>query len=216
MLLGLDRSPGSVVGDGSRLEFAALPKGLGAVALVVLVPALVALLWWLYRRESRVLTRGRRIALVALRVAVLAALAAMLVEPVLITTRTETVRSRLALVFDDSESMRFADPYTDNAKAASLAAALKVPADSGRSPVDKLRETPRLALVQAGLAPTLEALGNGRDLFLYDLESASRAAPDLAARTRKLDSIKPNRSVSPLGMRCKGWSPRTEASRSPA
>jgi hypothetical protein len=199
MLLGLDRSPGSVVGDGSRLEFAALPKGLWAVALVVAVPALVALLWWLYRRESRNLSKGRRLALVALRVSVLAALAAMLVEPVLITTRTETVRSRLALVFDDSESMKFADPYTDNAKAASLAASLKVPAEGNRSPVDRLRETPRLALVQAGLAPTLEALGNGRDLFTYDLESASRAAPDLSARTRKLDSIKPNRSVSPLG-----------------
>src|SRR5271154_614631 len=118
MLLGLDRSPGSTVGDGSRLEFAALPKGLAAVALLVVVPALVALLWWLYRRESRNLSKGRRIALVALRVTVLLALAAMLVEPVLVTTRTETVRSRLALVFDDSESMKFADPYTDNARAA--------------------------------------------------------------------------------------------------
>ena len=199
MLLGLDRSPGSVVGEGSRLEFAALPKGLWVVALAVAVPALVALLWWLYRRESRNLSRGRRMTLVGLRLVVIAALAAMLVEPVLITSRTETVRSRLALIFDDSESMKFADPYTDNARAASLAAGLKVPAEGSRSPVDKLRETPRLALVQAGLAPTLEALGNGRDLYTYDLESASRAAPDLAARTRKLESIKANRSVSPLG-----------------
>jgi hypothetical protein len=198
-ILGLDRSPGSTVGDGSRLEFAALPRGLGVLVLVVLIPALAVLLWWLYRLESRDLSRGRRLALVGLRILVLMALAAMLVEPVLITSRRETVRSRLAMVFDDSESMRFADPYTDDSKASSLATSLKIPSEGGRSSVDRLRETPRLGLVQKALGPNLEALGNGRDLYTYDLESASRAAPDLSARTRKLESIKPNRPVSPLG-----------------
>ena len=199
MLLGLDRSPGSSVGEGSRLEFAALPKGPWALALLVAVPAVVALLWWLYRRESRNLPQGRRLALVALRLTVLGALVAMLVEPVLVSTRTETIRSRLPMVFDDSESMKFADPYTDDARAANLATRLKIPAEGGRSAVDVLRQTPRLALVRSGLAPNLEALGNGRDIYTYDLESASRAAPDLAARTRKLDSIQANRAVSPIG-----------------
>ena len=198
-LLGLDRSPGSVMGEGARLEFAALPRGVGAMAMVLAVPALVALLWWLTTKEVRVLSRGRRLALVALRLGVLLALGAMLIEPVLITSRRETVRSRLAMVFDDSESMKFADPYTDNSKAASLATSLKIAAEGGRSPVDRLRETPRLGLVQSALGLNLEALGNGRDLYTYDLESASRAAPDLSARSRKIESIKPNRSVSPIG-----------------
>ena len=36
------------------------------------------------------------------------------------------------MVFDDSESMKFADPYTDNAKASSLAAtAFKIPGPRG-------------------------------------------------------------------------------------
>ena len=54
-------------------------------------------------------------------------------------------------------------------------------------------------------APTLEALGNGRDLYTYDLESASRAAPDLSPRrSRKVESLKPNRSVSPIGDALRG------------
>ncbi|WP_435010747.1 vWA domain-containing protein [Tundrisphaera lichenicola] len=199
ILLGIDRSPGSVVGDGTRLEFAALPKGLAAVGLIVAVPALVALLWWLYRREARELRRGRRVAMVALRGVVLLALVAMLVEPVLITSRTETVRSRLAMVFDDSESMKFSDPYTDESKAAGLVASLKIPSEGGKPAVDRLRETPRLDLVKSALTPNLEALGQGRDLYTYDLESASRAAPDLSAKSRKLESLKANRSVSPVG-----------------
>ena len=162
--------------------------------MLVAVPALVAMLWWLYRRESRNLSRGRRLGLVALRLVVLSALAAMLIEPVLITSRTETIRSRLALIFDDSESMRFADPYTDNAKAANLATALKIPADGPRSPVDKLRETPRLSLVKSGLAPTLEALSNGRDLYTYDLESALQGRArlereDAEARQHQAQSV---------------------------
>ena len=159
MLLGLDRSPGSEVGEGSRLEFAAWPSGLWALVLVLAIPSIVALLWWLYTREARNLSRGRRIGLLCLRGTVLLALTAMLVEPVLITSRHETVRSRLAIVLDDSESMKFADPYTDNSKAASLATTLKIPAEGGRSPVDKLRETPRLNLVESALAANLEALG---------------------------------------------------------
>ena len=49
----------------------------------------------------------------------------MLFEPVLVSTRRETIPSHLLIVVDDSESMRFSDPYTDNSRAADIAAELE-------------------------------------------------------------------------------------------
>src|SRR4051794_20880556 len=117
MLLGMERSPGAVSAGDSRLEFTALPQGAGTIALALAAAAILALIRHLYRREGRELSRARRAVLVGLRALTLLAVAAMLVEPVLISTRRETERSHLALVLDDSESMKFSDPYTDNSRA---------------------------------------------------------------------------------------------------
>src|SRR4051794_1609574 len=120
ILLGIERSPGTVVGGDTRLEFTAMPRGAGVLAVVLAAALLLALIWWLYRREGRSLSRARRSLLVGLRVLTLLALAAMLVEPVLITSRRETVKSHLMLVLDDSESMKFSDPYTDASRAVEI------------------------------------------------------------------------------------------------
>jgi hypothetical protein len=200
-LLGIGHSPGEVtLGGSTRLELTALPAGGAAVALIVAVVALPVLFWRLYRRERRDLSGPRRSLLVGLRLIVLTAVAVMLVEPVLVSTRRETVRSHLPVIVDDSESMRFSDPYTDESRAAAVAAGLRIRSEGGRSPVDRLRETPRLDLVKAALGPHIEELGRGRELFLYDLGSASRAGTAGPSRTtRRLDDLKPDRGVSPLG-----------------
>jgi hypothetical protein len=199
LLLGIERSPGVVSEGEARLRFAALPQGLGAVAVILVALVLVALLWRLYRWERRELSRAKRALLVGLRGLTLLALFAMLLEPVLISTRRETVRSHLALILDDSESMKFSDPYTDQSRAVELAADLKLETVEGKSPVDRLRETPRLSLVKTVLGAQLKALGRGRELFLYDLESASHPGAGESARKRTLDDIQPNRPISPLG-----------------
>jgi len=204
-LLGVDhRSPGAGPSDGARLELTALPGGGAGLALAALAVAALALLWWLPRREKRELSRPRRALLVGLRALVLLAVAVMLVEPVLVSSHRETVRSHLPVVVDDSESMRFADPYTDETKAARFAAALRLRSADGRSPVDRLRSSPRLDLVKAALGPQLPALGAGREVFLYDLESAARTGTAGPARTRELDRIEPKRTVSPLGDALRG------------
>ncbi len=59
-------------------------------------------------------------------------------------------------------------------------------------------------LVKAALGPHLDALGRGRDVFLYDLESAARTGTAGPARTQQLDEIQPKRSVSPLGDALRG------------
>ncbi|WZO96226.1 VWA domain-containing protein [Isosphaeraceae bacterium EP7] len=199
LLLGLDRSPGAEAGVGSRLEFAALPRGAVSVALALAAVAVAYLLWRLYRRESRDLSPGKRGLLVGLRGLTLLALAAMLLEPVLVSSRTETLKSQLAIVVDDSESMKFSDPYTDASRAVDIASALKLQTADGRAPADRLRETPRLDLVKTALRPTLDALGKGRDLFVYDLDSAARGGTGSSAKTRTVDAIKPSRPISPLG-----------------
>jgi len=199
-LLGIEpTSPGVVSGVDSRLEFASLPRGLGAVTTVLGALLLVALIWRLYRWERRDLSRPRRALLVGLRMLTIGAVAIMLLEPVLVSTRREQVRSHLAMILDDSESMRFSDPYTDEAKAAEIAGKVKMESDGGKSPVARLRETPRLGLVQKVLGANLDALGRGRDLFVYDLETAARPGAGESARARKVEDVQPKRAVSPLG-----------------
>ncbi len=199
LLLGIERSPGVAAGGNARLEFAALPRGTGAITVILGGLVLLALIWRLYRWEGRDLSRAKRVLLVGLRALTLLAVAIMLLEPVLVSTRREAVPSHLPLIFDDSESMRFSDPYTDASRASELAARMELATENGRSPVDRLRETPRLGLVKTVLAPHLKALERGRELFVYDLETATRPGSSRSARGRPLEEIQPKRPVSPLG-----------------
>ena len=60
LLLGIERtSPGVETGVDARLEFTALPRGLGGLAAVVGALALAALFWRLYARPI-VATRRER------------------------------------------------------------------------------------------------------------------------------------------------------------
>jgi hypothetical protein len=206
ILLGIEpRSPGAVpVGESTRLELTELPGGGLALVVVAAVVAVLVLLWWLPRREKQELSRRRRAWLVGLRALVLLAVAAMLVEPVLVSSRRETIRSHLPIIVDDSESMRFSDPYTDETRAVATAAALKLQGENGKSPVDRLRETPRLDLAKGAIFAHLDDLGKGRDVAFYDLESASKAVTAGPARAKPLEEIQPRRSISPLGDALRG------------
>ncbi len=203
-LLGIDRSPGGTPGGDSRLEFAAWPRGAGSIVLIVAAIAITYLLWRLYRWEGRELSRAKRVLLVGLRVLILVAVAAMLLEPVWVSSQRESVPSHLAIVLDDSESMRFSDPYTDDSRAVALAADMKLESAGGKTPVERLRETPRLGLVQEVLRPGLESLSKGRKLYVYDLDSAAKEGSANAAQARKLDDVQPKRPISPLGDAIKG------------
>ena len=203
-LLGIDRSPGATPGESSRLEFAAWPRGAGSIVIIVSAIAITYLLWRLYRWEGRDLSRAKRFLLVGLRMLILLTVAAMLLEPVWVSSLRETVPSHLPIVLDDSESMRFSDPYTDATRAVAIAADMKLESADGKSPVDRLRETPRLGLVQQVLGRQVEALSKGRNLYTYDLDSAAKEGSAKAAQARKLDEIQPKRPISPLGDAIRG------------
>ena len=161
--------------------------------------ALVYLLWRLYRWERRDLSRPKRGLLVGLRVLVLLAVAVDAARAgVGLVASARRVPSHLAIVLDDSESMRFSDPYTDDSRAVALAADMKLESD-GR------RVARRAAAGDAAAGPGQEVLRRtwnarrGRELYVYDLESAAKAGSANAAQARKLDDIKPKRPISPLG-----------------
>src|SRR4051812_18790712 len=111
-LLGIEpRSPGAAPAGSTHLELTSAPGGGTMLALAVLAVAAVALLWYLPRREKKDLSPPRRALLVGLRAIVLLAIAVMLLEPVLVSSYRETIRSHLPIIVDDSESLRFSDPY---------------------------------------------------------------------------------------------------------
>jgi len=211
ILLGWDgSSPGEAVEGSTRLEFGGLPTGAAALAAIAGAAVVFGLLLWLERRERFHLPLWRRGALFGLRLVVIAAAVLMFLEPVAVTSFVETVPSRLILLVDDSESMELSDPYTDEDRASSLAARLELGTQSGRAPADRLRETPRIALVRRALQPRLDALGQGRALFGEDLETAAEGRIDAEEADQEksleewLASFEANRPVSPIGEALRG------------
>jgi uncharacterized membrane protein len=110
MLLGLDRGFLSREGEFSLSFNPRWPGGetIGHATWNVLLVALaVALVVWVYRREGK--PRPVRIALGTLRALLLALVIAMLNRPVLTLTQTRVEPSVLAVLIDDSVSMRIRD-----------------------------------------------------------------------------------------------------------
>ena len=203
ILLGIEpRSPApSPAGESTRLELTALPRrGDGPRC-------------WRRRsspssscsggstaaRSASCRRRGGR-GWSALRALVLLAVAVMLVEPVLVSSHRETVRSHLPIIVDDSESMRFSDPYTDETRAAATAAALK------------LQGAEREVAGGPAARDAAAGPGEGGDLRARSTPWARAATcssttwsrprrPVTAgpARAKPLEEIQPKRPVSPLG-----------------
>ena len=95
---------------------------------LLLVAAAVALVVWVYRREGK--SRGWRIGLAAGRLAVLLLLVGLLNRPTLTLTKARVEPSVLAVLIDDSVSMRVPDVETDGGKRETrLAAAAKLLGD---------------------------------------------------------------------------------------
>ncbi len=138
---GIEPEPGSEL----RFELANFPTG-GAALLVLLGCALaIAAVVFVYRRDGRTLTTGQRIVLASLRALAIAAVLALLLEPVLVTVRREVRPGHTILLIDGSQSMTHQDAWRrDDVQAI---------ADGWRAlGVGDLPSSPRVALVKALLA----------------------------------------------------------------
>ncbi len=139
------------------------------VVVLVVAPALTALVWVGYRGEK--LSTGTRVALSLLRAVALTLLLAVLARPVKVTQREE-VQDAIALVLvDDSASMQRKDAYSGNDAQRRALAALGI---------SEPANTPRIAIAQAllerELLPKLAQGGYKTKLFAFASELAPRAA----------------------------------------
>ena len=82
---------------------------------------------WLYRREaSRIASRRVRAAVVACRMAAIALLVFVIMQPELVGEKERTIKRRVVVLADDSASMHFRDKYWTDEERLDVAAALGV------------------------------------------------------------------------------------------
>ncbi|MDO9475736.1 MAG: hypothetical protein Q7L07_03415 [Pseudohongiella sp.] len=91
--------------DG-RFDFAYGPHPLISLILFLMIPAVV---WFLYRRTTRPITRRWKNLLIGLRSAVLMLLLLLLMRPIITTFEVNPQETYLAVLVDDSASMQIAD-----------------------------------------------------------------------------------------------------------
>ena len=91
--------------DG-RFDFAYGPHPFIAIVLFLLIPLLV---WFVYRRTTRPVTRHWKNLLIGLRSAVLMLLLLLLMRPVITTFEVKPQETYLAVLVDDSASMQIGD-----------------------------------------------------------------------------------------------------------
>ncbi|MBI4583953.1 MAG: VWA domain-containing protein [Planctomycetes bacterium] len=83
------------------------------VVILVVVPAVAGLVWWIYRREKATAGNWARAVLGSLRALLILAVLLFLAQPVLRTITFQTRDPHLVVLVDDSLSMRIEDKYTD-------------------------------------------------------------------------------------------------------
>jgi hypothetical protein len=155
MLLGLKPTPWTE-GGARHLEWLEMPKHDKLLLLMLGIAAAVWGVLYLYRREGRNLHLAIRVSLSALRMTALIGVIVMLLEPVVVFTKTEQVASTILVIRDNSESMDLKDAYANAAYADRVAKALSV-----NGGAKELRDTTRSQLID-------RALGQG---ILKSLES---------------------------------------------
>jgi len=133
---GADIPPDAV----TRFEFANLPRGSAGLALLLLALALVAGVFWVYRREGSA-PRGLKVALASLRALVLVCAFLLVLEPILAIDQIEQIDKSTLLLLDSSLSMSSRDRYADEARWAQLRNAIE------KDP----RELPRYRIVDEAL-----------------------------------------------------------------
>ena len=109
-------------GGAWRLEWLAMPASDRALMLALVAAVVVWMVFVVYRREGKQLRRVSRWGLVALRLTALVGVLIMLLEPVLVFSKTEYIPSTLILLVDSSESMGLHDSYADPHEASAVTA----------------------------------------------------------------------------------------------
>ncbi|MEO5714265.1 MAG: hypothetical protein ABIT37_12330 [Luteolibacter sp.] len=113
-------------------------------AMALAVAAVVELILWLYRYEAGAVSRQRARWIIGLRLAALAVLVWILIEPVWVRKEERKIRREVVVVMDDSGSMHLQDDGSDATRIAIGEAAL-----AKSKIIEKLREKVRVRVVKA-------------------------------------------------------------------
>lgn len=142
------------------------------VVVLVLVPAVILIVSWLYRRERGNLTTPTRVMLTVIRIAIVLLVLFLLFQPVMETTVYQVRKPTLAVLIDESASMQRSDRYADAKTRREIADVADINDDT------KLGDTTRLDLVKSILldedANRLEKLAGENDLKVYAFGSEVR------------------------------------------
>jgi len=145
-------------GAVTAFEFANLPAGSAGLLMLLAALALIAGVFWVYRREGGASPKVK-LTLAALRALVLVGGFLLILEPVLAVSQVERVDKGVILLIDDSLSMSTRDRYTDPIARARLEAALQV-----QPARQKRYELVNAALRESGL---VEALARQNDVHVF-------------------------------------------------
>jgi hypothetical protein len=127
-LLGIEANDGA--SDGNvRLEWLSAPSGDAALLLTCAAITACVVVWLLYRWEASRIDRFGRLCLAGLRLTALAAVAAMLCEPVAVFTERTRIPSHLLVLLDQSQSMKLPDAWPDEAVANRVKKAIDLSSD---------------------------------------------------------------------------------------
>ncbi|MBI2920344.1 MAG: hypothetical protein HYY18_04590 [Planctomycetes bacterium] len=166
-LLGVDRT---LVDQFQRWEirWQALPKAW--VLILILLPLVLLVPGFFYKRENQTAGGGSRFLLSVVRSALIAILLCALFQPILYLERELTKESYLVVLVDESLSMGLKDKYTEDeqydalAKVAGMAPGGRVSPDAR----ERLREMSRLDLVNMALKnPEMRILDQLKDRYIF-------------------------------------------------
>ncbi len=157
-LLGIDRV--RMEGGEKSLSWHHLPPAW--VLFLVVIPALLFLVWMIYRRERKDVGPGPKMLLTSLRALIILLVLLMLMGPVLTVETIKTRKAFVIVLLDESRSMRKGDPLLNDQERLVLGRLTqKADDDDVLSPSeqDALRQLTRAEVVRAVLAnPKLRIL----------------------------------------------------------
>ena len=115
-LFGIDTEEDAIQGD-LRFEWMSSPSGDQTLLLSAILMGAAILVWMLYRWEAKRISTPIRMVLAFLRLAAILVVAAMLMEPVAVLSKSIQIPSHLLVLADDSKSMDLQDTFRDKALA---------------------------------------------------------------------------------------------------
>jgi Protein of unknown function (DUF1194) len=154
-----------------RLEWLSMPKH----DMALLMATCIALVAWMvmvvYRREGKSLHLLSRWSLIGLRLIVLGGILTMLLEPVLVFSKTDYVPSNLIVLSDVSGSMDLQDAYLDPQQVTAITSSLKL------TEAELQKQTRKQLIDRALKQGLLDKLAAGGDRIVHPHDFATRLLP---------------------------------------